>query len=383
MKRIPFTHPSLGSEELKAAARAISEVAIGGNGVYTKRAERALARRLNVRYAYLTTSATHALEMAVMSLGIGRGDEVICPSFTFVSTVNAIIRQGGLPRFCDIEPETLTIDIDKAKKLITKRTKAVVPVHYAGVSCDLDALMKTASRHGISVIEDAAQAIGASYKGRALGTIGDIGALSFHVTKNITCGEGGAFLTNSDAHAKKADIIREKGTNRNAFLRGEVDKYTWLEVGSSFIPSDLLAAILAEQLKRLDSITRRRAEIFDHYFEALVPLAREGVIDLPVIPEYSTPNGHIFWFLVKKDGVRDGLLQALRRRGISATFHYVPLHTSPYGKKVLGYGEGDLPVTERVARRLVRLPLFPELARRDAERISSAVITLLKRKKPL
>jgi dTDP-4-amino-4,6-dideoxygalactose transaminase len=378
LKRIPFTRPSIGKEEIAIATKALLERRIGGNGFYTKIAEDALSKKLKAKYAYLTTSATHALEMAVMCLGIGPGDEVICPSFTFVSTANAILRQGAVPRFCDIEPRTLNIDIAAVKRLITKKTKAIIPVHYAGTSCDMDELMKLGSRYGLAIIEDAAQAIGARYKGRSLGTIGDIGALSFHITKNITCGEGGAFLTNSDAIAKKADIVREKGTNRNAFLKGEVDKYTWLGAGSSFIPSDLLAAILIEQLKRMERINRKRVEIFNYYLTGLMLLKREGLIDLPEVPEFSTSNGHIFWFLVKRAETRDALIEMLKREGISATFHYVPLHTSPYGKKRLGYKEGDFPVTESVSRRLVRLPLFSGLSQDDAERVSKAVTKLLR-----
>ena len=380
MKKIPFTSPSIGKEEIAIVVRAIREKRIGGNGYYTKLAENALAKKMNSKYAFVTTSATHALEMAVMCLGIGPGDEVICPSFTFVSTVNAIVRQGAVPRFCDIEPRTLNIDIGKVTRLITKKTKAVIPVHYAGISCDMDRLMTAASDHGIFVIEDAAQAVGARYKGRFLGTIGDIGALSFHITKNITCGEGGAFLTNSDALANKADIIREKGTNRNAFLKGEVDKYTWLEIGSSFIPSDLLSAILVEQLKKMDAINKKRIGLFDYYYHRLLPLQMERLIDLPQVPEFSAPNGHTFWFLVKAERARDELLKMLNQIGITATFHYVPLHTAPYGKNKLGYREGDLPVTESAARRLVRLPLFSELTERDAERISASVVRLLKGK---
>jgi dTDP-4-amino-4,6-dideoxygalactose transaminase len=317
--------------------------------------------------------------MAMMCIGIGRGDEVICPSFTFVSTANAILRQGASPRFCDIEPHTLNIDLDKIENMITKRTKAIVPVHYAGISCDMDRLMRIAARNGLYVIEDGAQAACARYKNRGLGTIGDIGVLSFHITKNITCGEGGALLTNDGRLAKKAEIIREKGTNRNAFLKGEVDKYTWIDIGSSFIPSDLLAAILLAQLERAREITRKRLEIFEYYYERLKALAHKGAITLPKIPEFSEPNGHIFWFLTDSKNRRNHLIRALNKNGISATFHYVPLHSSPYGKRVLGCKTSDLPVTESVSKRLVRLPLFPGLARKDLDMICDKTIRFIER----
>jgi len=381
MKRVPFTKPSIGKKEVTAVTKALLEGNIGGNGCYTRQAEERIAERLKARYVFLTTSATHALEMAMMCLGIGSGDEVICPSFTFVSTANAIVRQGGIPRFCDIEPGSLNIDIDQIEKCINRRTKAIVPVHYAGFSCDMDRLMKLARRHGLIVIEDAAQAIGATCRGRFLGTIGDIGVISFHVTKNITCGEGGVLLTNNSAIAQRADIIREKGTNRKAFLEGQVHKYTWLDVGSSFIPSDLLAALLLEQLKKIDRINTKRLRIFDTYYAQLKPLADEGMITLPDLPDFSKSNGHIFWFLVDNEKTRSVLVRELNQAGIQATFHYVPLHDSPFGKHRLGYRTGELPVTESVARRLVRLPLFDELADRDIETISKTVTHILRKKR--
>lgn len=378
MKKIPFTSPSIDKKEFAAINEALRRKDIVGNGPYTKQAEALLAKKLNVRYAYLATSATHALEMAMMSLGIGSGDEVIVPSFTFVSTANAIARQGATPKFCEIETGTLNLDIDKIEPLITDKTRAIAPVHYAGLSCDMDKLLSMARRRKLYVIEDAAQAIGAKYKDRYLGTIGDVGALSFHSTKNITCGEGGAFLTNSDERAEMAEIIREKGTNRSAFLKGKIDKYTWIDVGSSYVPSDLLAALLIEQLKKMDGINKKRVKLFNYYYENLKPIEKEGLISLPKIRPFSTHNGHIFWFLTHDEDTADTLISELNREGISASFHYVPLHSSPYARERLGYDYGDFPITEKVAKTLVRLPLFADITPEESRRIVKRTIELIK-----
>jgi dTDP-4-amino-4,6-dideoxygalactose transaminase len=346
---------------------------IAGDGPFCRRVEERLAQLLGARRVLLTTSCTHALELALLALGIGRGQEVICPSFTFVSTANAILRVGARPVFADIEDRTLGLDAGDLERRLGPKTAAVLPVHYAGVAPDMDAILGLARAHRLRVVEDAAQALGASFRGKALGTLGDGGCLSFHETKNITCGEGGALVLDDPETAARAEIIREKGTNRSAFLRGEVDKYTWVAEGSSYILSEVLAALLDAQLDKFAEIQARRARVATRYQAGLETWARSRGVRLPApVPERES-NHHIFYLLFPDEASRDACLQALRARGVMASFHYIPLHSSPHGR-ALGLEGGDLPVTDRVAGTLLRLPLHPLLTDEDLERVVSAVI---------
>jgi len=354
---IPLSKPYFDEREVEAAARVIRSGKVGGGGLVGRELEQEMAERFGVRHVLTTTSCTHAMEAALMACGVGRGDEVICPSFTFTTTATSIVQRGARPVFVDIEADTYNIDPHEIAKAVTPRTKGIMPVHYAGHACDMDAIMAMAEKHRLFVIEDAAHAIGAGHKGQPLGTVGDIGCFSFHETKNLVCGEGGALLTNDDDLAAKLETIREKGTNRAAFLRGDVDKYTWVSAGSSYVLSDILAAIALEQLRKLDEITAARTAIAERYVEELQGV--EGIV-LPVVKPYAQPNWHIFAIRVP-DGTRDEFIAALRREGIGATFHYVPLHSSPFGRQV-GRQVGDLAVTDLVARTLVRLPLFPAMS---------------------
>jgi dTDP-4-amino-4,6-dideoxygalactose transaminase len=357
---IPFNKPDMGEAEKQAVLAALGTGYIGGNGPVSRELEARLEELFGVKHAQLTTSCSDALELAMMSMGVGPGDEVIMPSMTFVSTANAVIRERGRPVFADIEADTFNLDPACVEQLITPATRGIVPVHYAGQGCDMVAINELAEARGLWVVEDAAQGVGALFEGQYLGTIGDVGCYSFHATKNISCGEGGAFLTDDDDIARRAEIIREKGTNRSAFLRGEVDKYTWVDVGSSFIPSDLLSALALAQLDRLGEITDRRVAIWQRYYDELGPLAETARIVLPRIDRRATINGHIFAFRTVPPERRDELLRALRQRGIQATFHYVPLHSSPFARRHLA-PILDLPVTDLVSRSLVRLPIYSRL----------------------
>lgn len=300
------------------------------------------------------------MELAVMLLRISPGDEVIMPSFTFVSTANAVVLRGGVPVFADITPGTMNMDPEDVARLINPRTKAIMPVHYAGVACDMDALLGLSRQAGIAIIEDAAQGVDAYWKGRALGTMGDFGAYSFHDTKNIACGEGGALLIRDEVSVSRAEILREKGTNRSAFLRGDVDKYTWMDAGSSYVPSDLLAALLEAQWLRRHEIRMRRARSWAAYHAALAPFERAGTLRRNVVPDYATTNHHTYFFTTENVEIRDRLLNAFHRAGISAAFHYVPLHSSPFGRS-LHPTVRPLPQTERLSESQIRLPLYGRL----------------------
>lgn len=357
---IPFHKPFTNHEELDAVDQVLKNGVLRGDGPTSRRLQKVISEDIKAKYVFFTTSCTHALEMAIMCLDLEPGDEVILPSFTFVSTANAILIHGGKPVFVDIQPGTLNLDpIDVARK-ITSKTRAIIPVHYAGVSVDFNALKELVSGKDILIIEDAAQGVDAHYNGQALGTIGDIGCYSFHDTKNVTCGEGGAFITNSDEIARKAEIIREKGTNRSAFLRGEVDKYTWIKRGSSFIQSDILAAVLEVQWMKRHQIKELRKEIWTRYFQVLLPFAHRNLITLPVVPDRCDSNYHIFFLNTQSPQTRDELLKHLKLAGIQASFHYVPLHNSPYGKQI-NPGQEFLPNTELLSDTLIRLPIYPDL----------------------
>jgi dTDP-4-amino-4,6-dideoxygalactose transaminase len=366
---IPFTKVHIGEEEKAAVLEALESGALGGNGHIGAQLQARLQSMMGTRHALATTSCSHALELAAMALRLGPGDEVILPSFTFVTTASCIVRQGARPVFVDIDETTFNIDPAQIEAKITSKTRAIMAVHYAGQGCDMEHIMGIAQRHNLYVIEDAAQGFGAKYAGRPLGTFGQAGCFSFHVTKNIVCGEGGAFVTNDDQVALRAEIMREKGTNRAKFLRGEVDKYTWVDIGSSFVPSDLLAAIVLAQLGKMDEIHRLRRAAWERYHAGLQDLERRGLIILPTIAPKAEINWHMYAFRVVDTARRDPLLAELKRRQIGATFHYIPLHSSPYAQEQWGYKAEDLPITERVSASLVRLPLFPDLGRDDQDYI--------------
>lgn len=373
VREVPFSRPQFGPEERQAVLDALETGAIGGNGASCVALEHVLEQRLQTRRALMTTSCTHALEMAAMASGWEPGDEVILPSFGFVTAATAIVRQGARPVFAEIDLATWNLDpVDTAAR-ITPRTRAILPVHYAGQGCNMALLGTLARRFGLIIVEDAAQAFGAKWDGRWLGTWGDIGCFSLHVTKNVVCGEGGIFVTNNPEIADRAEIIREKGTNRHQFLRGEVDKYSWVDIGSSYVLSDLLAALARVQIDRCEEMQRRRMLVWWAYQQGLADLAEAGAVILPCIDMLAEPNWHIYAFRVTEESRRDSLLAYLKSRGIQASFHFVPLHSSPYGREKLGYAPEDLPITELVSRTLVRLPIYPDLSNDDQAYVLEAV----------
>ncbi len=376
-RRIPFTKPDLGDEERAAVLRALDQGAISGNGPITAELQQALRDCLGARHVLLTTSCSHALELAAMTLRLKPGDEVIMPSFTFVTTASSVLREGARPAFVEIDPETFNLDPQAVAAAITPATRAIIPVHYAGHPCAMDELMAIAREHNLLVIEDAAQGLGSSFYGKPLGTIGDIGCFSFHGTKNVVGGEGGAFVTNDEGLVRQAEIIREKGTDRARFLRGEVDKYTWVELGSSFVQSDLVAAVILAQLKKMDQMHQRRRRVWERYHEGLADLARRGAIIRPTVRPGCQINWHLYTFRMTDVERRDEVLSALSARGIGATFHFVPLHSSPYARERWGYRPEDLPITEQVAASLIRLPLFPGLAPDDQDYIIQALYEII------
>jgi dTDP-4-amino-4,6-dideoxygalactose transaminase len=361
--KIPFNKPFIIGAELDNIAAAVRENHLAGDGRFTRQCHEWLESRLGARKALLTHSCTAALEMAAILCDVGPGDEVIMPSFTFVSTANAFVLRGATPVFVDIRADTLNLDERLAGQAITPRTRAIVPVHYAGVSCEMDALMALAARHDLVVVEDAAQGVLAEYRGRKLGSIGHLGCLSFHETKNVISGEGGALLVNDERFIARAEVIREKGTDRARFFRGEVDKYTWVDIGSSFLPSELVGAFLWAQLGRAADINARRRELCAAYRAGLEPLARRGLLGLPrAEPAGVTGNGHMFYVMLEDVATRSALIAHLKERGALAIFHYVPLHSSPAGRRY-GRVAGPMSVTDDVAARLLRLPMHYDLAR--------------------
>ncbi|HUL43029.1 MAG TPA: dTDP-4-amino-4,6-dideoxygalactose transaminase [Bacteroidota bacterium] len=374
---IPFHKPYIGERTIDHLRKVLASGKLGGDGPVGNSVEERLTSLFGMKHALLTTSCTHALETAMLTLDLQPGDEVIMPSFTFVSTANAVLRAGGRPIFCEISDLTMTMDPRDLERRRTQRTKGVVPVHYAGVSAPMDEIVQIARAGNFSVVEDAAQGVNARYKGRYLGTIGDCGAYSFHETKNYMSGEGGAFVTNSEEIARKAEIIREKGTNRSNFLRGEVDKYTWVGIGSSFVQSEVLAAILMSQLDDLDAIQRKRMHIHELYVHELRELEQRELLRLPVIPEYASSNYHIFYILLRSEEERIRVMGKLKEEGISTTFHYVPLHSSPYARKNLGTNDLRLPVTDSVFARLLRLPLYPDLGDGEISYIAEKLKAIL------
>lgn len=356
-EQIPFNKPYMTGKELYRIAEAKFGNKLAGDGPFTQRCHRWIEEKTGAVKVLLTHSCTAALEMSALLLDIQPGDEIIMPSYTFVSTANAFVLRGGVPVFVDIREDTLNLDERLIEAAITPRTKAIVPVHYAGVACEMDAIMTIARRHGLKVVEDAAQGVMATYKGRALGSIGDLGAFSFHETKNVISGEGGALLVNDPALASRAEIIREKGTNRSQFFRGQVDKYTWMDLGSSYLPGEVIAAFLSAQLDEAESITRKRLSIWNQYHDTLAPLEEAGLVRRPIVPSGCEHNAHMYYLLLESLEKRSVVLSKLKERGVNALFHYVPLHSSPAGKRFARV-HGDLRVTDRVADTLIRLPLW-------------------------
>jgi dTDP-4-amino-4,6-dideoxygalactose transaminase len=371
--KIPFNKPFIVGKELFYIAQAVIENRhTAGDGPFTKKCQAWLEERLGCRKTLLTHSCTAALEMAAILADIQPGDEIIMPSFTFVSTANAFVLRGGIPVFVDIRPDTMNINESLIEEALTPETRAIVPVHYAGVSCHMDAIMEIAERKQLLVIEDAAQALLSRYRERYLGTIGQMACLSFHETKNIISGEGGALLINDPSLIDRAEMIREKGTNRNLFFRGQVDKYTWVGIGSSYLPSDILAAFLYAQMENADQIIAQRNLTYDLYMEGLRPLAEKGYIQLPFIFNDSHCNGHLFHIITRSLEERTDLIKFLREHGILAVFHYVPLHNSPAGK-LYGRASGPLKVTERVSDCLLRLPLYYEMTPENVQYVVSKI----------
>jgi len=372
--RIPFNKPIFLGHELDYVKDSLASDHISGDGKFSKNCHAFLEDKLGIGRALLTTSCTHALEMAALLLDIQPGDEVIVPAFTFVSSINAFALRGARPVFVDIRPDTLNFDERQLSELITERTRAIVLVHYAGVACEMDAIMDLAREHDIAVVEDNAHGLFGRYKDRYLGTFGQLATLSFHETKNFTCGEGGALLINDEQLIERAEIIREKGTNRSSFFRGQVNKYTWVDLGSSYLPSDMLAAYLWAQLERAEAIQRRRREIWCHYQTHLADWARQHDVGLPTIPPFAEQAYHMYYLLLPSLPVRSALINHFKARGILSVFHYLPLHLSDMGRRY-GGKTGDCPVTEDVSDRLLRLPFYFSLSRSEQDEVLAALMS--------
>ena len=370
---IPFTRPYRTGREAAYLQEALASGQLAGNGAFGQRCSRALETLTGSARVFLTGSGTHALEMAFLLLDLKPGDEVIMPSFTFASCANAVALRGGVPVFVDIREDTLNIDEAQIEAAITKRTRAILPMHYAGVACEMAAITAIAQRHNLVVVEDAAHAIGAAWRGKPLGSIGALGAFSFHQTKNLSVGEAGALLVNDPNLVERAEIAWEKGTDRLRFARGTVDKYRWVDLGSSWLASELVAAPLLAQIEALDAITERRRALWQRYHEGFETTERAGVLQRPAVPADCHHNGHIYYLLLRDENARDELRQRLAGRDISAVFHYVPLHSSPAGLKH-GRASGSLAVTDRQAARLLRLPLYVGLSDADCQRVIETVL---------
>ena len=366
--KVDFNRPVVLGNEFEYMKEAVENGHISGDGPFTKKCHAFLEKELGVEKALLTTSCTHALEMSAILLDIQPGDEVIIPDFTFVSTVNAFVLRGAKPVFLDIRPDTLNLDESRVEAVITPRTKAIVPVHYAGVGCEMDSIMDIAGRHNVAVVEDNAHGLFGKYKGQYLGTFGSMASQSFHETKNFTSGEGGALLINDPALVERAEIIREKGTNRSRFFRGQVDKYTWVDIGSSYLPSDILAAFLFAQLEQREKIQLHRKQVWEMYHTGLKDYADTHEVQLPCIPEYCEQPYHMFYLLLPTLELRQNLIAYLRERGVYSVFHYLPLHLSDMGRS-FGGKMGDCPVTETVSDQLIRLPFHNSLTSSEQEQV--------------
>ncbi len=374
MNRIPSSRPCFVGHELRYIEEAVRGGHISGNGPFSRRCEVLLQRELGAAKVLLTTSCTHALEMSALLLDVKPGDEVIVPSFTFVSTINAFTLYGARPVFCDIRPDTLNLDASLLPALMTERTRVIVPVHYAGISCEMEPIIKLASEAGVAIVEDNAHGLFGKQDGRVLGSTGALSTLSFHETKNFSCGEGGALVINDESYVKRAEIAREKGTNRMAFNRGEVQKYTWVDRGSSWLPSDLLAAFLLAQLECKEQIMARRQRIFETYLSTLADWAIENGVRLPVLPPGCEPAWHMFHLQLPDAAARTRFLSHMNERGVAAVFHYIPLHLSPMGAKY-GAQPGDCPETERAAATIARLPFYDDLSKSEQEFVCEAVMS--------
>lgn len=369
---IPFNRPYVVGKELAYIQEAVQNGRLSGDGPFTQKCQAWLEKRIGCQRALLTHSCTAALEMIALLLNIQPGDEVIMPSFTFVSTANAFVLRGGVPVFVDIRPDTLCIDETQIASAITQRTKAIVVVHYAGVSCAMDFILHLARQYGLLVIEDAAQGIQSFYNNRPLGSLGTLAAISFHETKNIIAGEGGALLIN-DAHwLERADVVREKGTNRKQFFQGQVDKYTWIDLGSSYLPSEIIAAFLWAQLEEADAITQQRQSLWFRYHEGFAELERRGFVRRPIVPPECRHNSHLYYLLLSDPRVRAPVLAHMEKVGVFAVFHYVPLHSSRAGRKY-GRAQGNLPYTQRISESLIRLPLWVAMTQEEISRVLAAV----------
>ena len=375
--RIPFNWPYATGKELTYAAEAQRGGHLSGDGPFTKRCHRWIEQQTGCARALLTHSCTSALDLAALLLDIQSGDEVILPSYTFVSTANAFVLRGAVPVFVDIREDTLNLDERLIEAAITPRTRAIAPIHYAGVACEMDSIVAIAKRHNLKVIEDAAQGVMASYKGRALGAIGDLGTFSFHETKNIASGEGGSLLIRDPELVARAEIIREKGTDRGRFYRGEVDKYTWQDLGSSFLPSEITAAFLWAQFEEAERITAGRIANWQRYHEMLAPLEGRGLLRRPIVPADCRHNGHIYYILLPSETDRQAVIAGLKQHGIGAVFHYVPLHSSPAGMR-LGRAHGELPLTTSLSQRLVRLPMWYGLSEAQQQRVCDVLGAILR-----
>jgi dTDP-4-amino-4,6-dideoxygalactose transaminase len=380
-RQIPFNRPYTTGRELAAIADAISRGHIAADGAYSRRCRAQLQEMLGVSEALVVHSGTAALELSALLLDVGPGDEVIMPSYTFVTTATAFALRGATPVFVDIRPDTMNLDEALVEAAITERTRAIVAVHYAGVACEMGALAALADAHSLALVEDAAQGICASYEGRPLGTIGALGAISFHETKNVTCGNGGALIVNDERYFERAEVLRDKGTNRSSFVRGEVDRYTWIDLGSSYAISDLAAAFLLPQLEQSASITRERLALWNAYQDAFATAEREELLRRPVVPEGVQGNAHMYYLLLSSNTARQQMIEQLDARGISAVFHYVPLHSSPAGRRY-GRVHGRLSVTEELSGRLVRLPLWTGMSDATLERVVAAVSEILAASSP-
>lgn len=370
---IHFNLPAFTGKETEYIRQAVEGHKICGDGVFTKKCNAWMEERFGAQKALLTTSGSTALDMAAMLCGLQPGDEVILPSYTFSSTANAFVLAGAKLVFTDIRPDTMNLDEQKIEAAITEKTRVIVPVHYAGVACEMDTILEIARRYGLKVVEDAAQGVMSTYKGKALGTIGDFGCFSFHETKNYTMGEGGALLINDPEYNERAEILREKGTNRSKFFRGQVDKYTWVDFGDSYLPSDLNAAYLWAQVEIAEEINRNRLETWNAYDRAFRPLEKEGRVELPFIPEGCVHNAHMYWMKLRDLEERTRFIAHMKERGVQAVFHYIPLHSAPAGKK-FGRFSGEDEYTTRESERLVRLPMYWNLAEEDREQVISAAL---------
>ena len=373
---IPFNKVSISDIEKKYIDKALKNGKLCGDGEFTKLCCDWFKEKMSINNVLLTTSCSHALDMAALLIGLKQGDEVIVPSYTFVSTANAIILRGATPIFVDIDNKTMNMNVELIEEKITSKTKAIFPVHYAGISCDMDKLISIAHKYNLKIVEDAAQCVGSLYKGIPLGTIGDYGCYSFHETKNYVMGEGGALITKNRNDFFRAEIVREKGTDRSQFIRGSVDKYTWRDIGSSYLPSDILSAILYGQLERFDEIMSKRLHIWNTYHKGLEELEKSGKLTRQYVPEYAKHNAHMYYIILNDTKQRDEVIEKLKKKGIISAFHYIPLHDSPMGEK-LGYKKGDLPITEEYSSRLVRLPLWADMTDAETQYVIDSIKDIL------